>query len=355
MFHSFLLLLSLLMGGTAAGSAESESGGEPAPDAAPDAVPDAVPAAESDAAPAAAPAAESAVAGGGCRVSDKYKYTNYGSYPGYCSWSPQRFYSYSFRKRKISGMLLPRSYEGLPCACCDSELMDLCSPYQRQREHPEIPVCSNCMAPICVECSTFTEYKQLGRDNNRCKWCLTRLYPERKIVVDSAHNEDVVFFQQLDSAHQNFSQLDVWFRSIFRINRKFDFSKIWWIEMTGWRFFADGDWFFQQKLEHEFNIVMASMLFNNSKRVGRPVPTHFGVFYKQFHEDPTKYLLEESSQIAVMHSMAFKMLTRMEMRYCGLVLRRVESKSALLLQNGLGVNILPPKKSSESYDSEDDY
>jgi hypothetical protein len=332
MFHCFLLLLNLLMGGTAAGSAESESGGEPAPDAALDSA--------------------TAVAGGGCRVSDKRIYTNYVSCPGYCSWSPQRLYSSSFCIRSISEMLLPRSYEGLPCACCDSELMDLCSPYQRQREHPEISVCSNCMAPICVECSTFTEYIQLGRDNNRCKWCLSRLYPERKIVVDSAHDEDVVFFQQLDAARQNFRQLDVWFRSIIRINRKFDFSKIWWIKMTGWRFFADGDWFFHQKLEHEFNIVMASMLFNNSKRVRRQVPQYFGVFYKQFHEDPKKYLLKESRQIAVMHSMAFKMLTRMELSYCGLVLRCVESNFAHLLQNGLGVNILPPNKSD---DSEDDY
>jgi hypothetical protein len=196
----------------------------------------------------------------------------------------------------------------------------------------------------------------LGSDNNRCKWCLTRLYPERKIVVDSAHHEDVEFFQKLSAARQNFSQLDVWFRSIFRINRKFDFSKIWWIEMTGWRFFADGDWFFQQKLKHEFNVVMASMLFHSSKRVRRMgnLPS-FGMFYKQFHEDPTKYLFQESRQITVMHSMAFKMLTRMEtmdMRNFGLVLRRVESKSALLLQNGLGFNPPPP---NHSEDSEDDY
>jgi hypothetical protein len=208
------------------------------------------------------------------------------------------------------------------------------------------------MAPICVKCSTFTEYYELGRNNNKCKWCLTCLHPERKIVLDSDNHEDVKFLQQLNAACQNFDRLDVWFRSIFLINRKFDFSKIWWIEMTGWRFFAAGDLFFQQKLEHEFNVVMASILFSNSKRVRRPVPQHFGMFYKQFHEDPMKYLFQESRQITVMHSMAFKMLTRMEMRNFGLVLRRVESKFALRLQNGLGFNPPPP---NHSEDYEDDY
>lgn len=354
MLHSFLLLLSLLMGGAATNPAESESGEEHAPDAAPVAAPvaesDAAPVAESDAAPDATPVA----AGGGCCVSDKDEYTNYMACTGYSPWSPQRFYSDNFRKRNIRSMLLPRSYEGLPCACCNSELRDLCSPYQRQREHPEIPVCSNCMAPICVECSTFTECYQLGRDNNRCKWCLTRLYPERKIVVDSALHEDVVFFQQFNAARQNFHQLDVWMRSIFRINRKFDFSKIWGIKMTGWRFFADG-WFFEEKLKHQFQVVMASMLFNNSKRVRRMGLQRFGMFYKQFREDPTKYLFQESRQITVMHSMAFKIpmkMKRMEIKYCDLVLRRVESKFARLLQNGLGVNPQPPK---DSEDSEDDY
>ena len=126
--------------------------------------------------------------------------------------------------------------------------------------------------------------------------------------------------------------------------------------MTGWRFFADGDWFFQQKLKHEFNVVMASMLFHNSKRVRRMGHLQsFGMFYKQFHEDPTKYLFQESRQITVMHSMAFKTLMKakkMEIKYCDLVLRRVESKFARLLQNGLGVNPPPPK---DSEDSEDDY
>ena len=331
------------MGGAAAGPDESESGGVPAAAGPDESELGGVPAAH-----AAAPAT-----GGGCCVSDDKEYTNYGTCAGYSSWFPLRVYSHMFLRRNVFRMLLPRSCEGLPCACCDSELMELCSPYQRERAHPEFPVCSNCKAPICVACSTFMEYDDLGRDINRCKWCLTRLHPQRKIVVDSALPEDVEFFQQLSAARQKFHRFDDWFRSIFRINRKFDFSKIWWIEMTGWRFFADGDWFFQQKLEHEFNVVMGSMLFNHSKRVRRMSLQHFGMFYKQFHEDPMKYLFQESRQITLMHSMAFKMLTKtMDMRNSGLVLKRVESKSALLLQNGLGFKPPPP---NHSEDSEDNY
>lgn len=318
MFHSFLLLLSVLMGGTAAGPAESESGGGPAPDAAHVAAPDA----ESDAVPVAA--------GGGCFVSDCVK------------------------KRTIHGMLLPRTYEVFLCACCEQHLRILCISHEFRKEQYEYTACSECQAPICSECKSFMSCSELERGNS-CRWCLASVYPLRNIVLDSQRVEDIKCFQQLNTARQNFDQLYVWFQRIFLINRKFDFSKIWWIEMTGWRFFADGDWFFQQKLEHEFNVVMASMLFNNSKRLRRPVPQHFGMFYKQFREDPTKYLFQESRQITVMHSMAFKIqmkMKRMEMKYCDLVLRRVESKFARLLQNGLGVNPQPPK---DSEDSEDDY
>lgn len=283
----------------AAGLAESESGGVPA--AGPDE-------SESGGGHVAAPAAASS----SCCVSDKNEkeYLSYISCPGYNSWTLKRVYSVTFRIRNIIRMLLQRSYERLPCACCDSELRDLCFPYQRQGEHPQIPVCSNCMAPICVNCSIFTESNPLGSDNNRCKWCLTRLNPQRKIDLDSKLPEDVKFLQQFSAARQNFQQLNVWMQSIIQINRKFDFSKIWWIKMTGWRFFADIDLFLNQRLKYEFNIVMASMLFNNSKCVRRSNCQNFGLFYAQFHEEPTNCLFQGSRQIVVMHSIALKMLAK---------------------------------------------
>jgi hypothetical protein len=260
--------------------------------------------------------------------------------PGYLY--ERRIYAVKFQKRTIFGMLLPSSFQGFPCACCNSIL--------KKRSDQQFGACSKCQAPFCNDCSNFVEWTLLGRAK-LCRWCLARVYPLHKIVPKPSGFEDVEYLEQLDAAFQNSDQLDGWFLSIFLINRKFDFSGIWWIEMTGWRFFASAKWFFERKLKHEFNLVIASMLFNRTKCARIRIPASFGVFYTQFHEDPTNYLFEESRWIVVMHSITFKMLTRMEMmerKSCEAILRVVASQWALKLKNGLGVHI-PPK------DSEDDY
>ena len=358
------------MGGAAAGPAESESGGGPAHDDASDDAHVAAPDAESDVAPVAAsdvaPVAAHVAAGGGCcdfqferraKLDQDQEHTSYWRSKGYSPYHTTHVYSSNWRQRDMLNLCPPQSYEHFPCACCNREFRgslyclypwtSYCDEYQY------IHVCSKCQAPVCSECKSFTMSNDLAREHNRCKWCLKLIDPTEVISLQPPTFEKVEYFRQLDAARTNYSQLAQWFRGIYRSNRKFDFSRIWWIETTGWLFFADCDWFFQQKLEHEFSVVMASMLFNSSKRVRRrrPVPSHFGMFYGHFHEDQKKYLFQESRQIAVMHSMAFNMLERWDMQFCDLVLRRVESKSALLLRIGLGFNP-PPSKDDED---EDDY
>lgn len=372
-FLRFLLPLSVLMGGAAAGPAESESGGGPAHDDASDDAPNAAPVAAhvaasdaehvaaSDAAHVDAPVA----AGGGCcdfqferRAKLNQEHTSYWESKGYSNYHTTSVYSSNWKQRNMLNMCPPQSYEHFPCACCNREFrgsLYCLYPWTSYCDEDQyVHVCSECQAPVCSECKSFTRSNDLAREHNRCKWCLKLIDPTEEISLQPPTFERVEYFKQLDAARTNYPQLAEWFRGIYRSNRKFDFSRIWWIETTGWLFFADCDWFFQQKLEHEFSVVMASMLFNSSKRVRRRrlVPSHFGMFYGNFHEDQKKYLFQESRQIAVKHSIAFKMLTRMEMRFCGLVLRRVESKFARLLQNGLGVN---PPPSDHSEDSEDDY
>ena len=117
--------------------------------------------------------------------------------------------SFPFEQRTFLHMLDKRLFRYFPCACCDND-------------SEENYACQNCRAPVCRKCAYFIEGHNLSKIK-RCRWC-----SELVSHLDDENPVNIQYQEDLMSAQQQFSCLGDWFRGIIRIDRKFDFSGIFW-------------------------------------------------------------------------------------------------------------------------------
>jgi hypothetical protein len=274
-------------------------------------------------------------------------------YSGYGNGIYTRLELVVSRIRDFSFMVEKSTYFGLckACACCNNSAPFI--PYCPQKEsqfNSHIAICPGCQASICFGCINFIECYDCA-STKRCRWCGTRVVPLNKVDLTVPFPS---YFEDLRNAEQDFYTFNTWKSSILRLNREFYFSGIFWasyFDRKGWRFFVNAQRFFEHKLPNEYNIVLASMLFQVCRS------KEFVEFYRHFHEGPESFLFCQSARLVQMNSFAHKMLARMvqdfsvshlRLRHLQLlVLKRLRAGFALKMSNGLGVNIPPPKNSPD--------
>ena len=235
-----------------------------------------------------------------------------------------------------------------PCACCNGNAPYISKGDQEITQfHHEITVCRCCQASICYGCTEFITYYSCA-SKKRCRWCGTHVVPLCKIDLSGPLPS---YFKELRRARKRFYALSMWKSSITLYHRDFNFSGIFWasyFNQKGWRFYVDAEWFFNERLPNEYNIVMARMLILNSKRVSKSLHQYFCDSYGSLHARPDASLFAQSAKRLQMYSFAFKMLFKtMISSGCYGILRRLRSGLAIQMSNGLGVYIPPPKKSPE--------
>jgi hypothetical protein len=233
-----------------------------------------------------------------------------------------------------------------PCACCNGNAPYISKGKQEitQFNH-HITVCQTCQASICYGCTEFMTYYSCA-SKKRCRWCGTHVVPLYKIDLSGPLPS---YFKELRRARERFYALSMWKSSITLYHRDFNFSGIFWasyFNQKGWRFYVDAEWFFNERLPNEYNIVMARMLILNSKIVSKSLHQNFCDSYGSLHARPDASLFFESAKCLQMYSFAFKMLKTMKPFDCYGILRRLRSRLAIQMSNGLGY-IPPPKKSPE--------
>jgi hypothetical protein len=244
------------------------------------------------------------------------------------------------------------SFYSYPCACCDE---DLSSFFENPKDvwfFHFIDVCPECYAPMCENCSEFmANSSEEALKIKRCRWCASFVFPSHKINLHAPHFDDLALLLDINRARENFIFFSTWKYELHQKCLGFDLSKIFWasyLDRNGWLFFADAKRFFEQQLKNEYNIVIASILFQASQP-SLQVRQKFGEFYRSFQEDPESFLFCQSARLLQMNTFAHKMLARMDryssqryLRYLQhLVLKRLSAGFALKMSNGLGVNILP--------------
>lgn len=255
-----------------------------------------------------------------------------------------------FSKRDFRLMLMLKkssnSLSYIPCACCDGNAPYISKgPQQNTQIHNQITVCPGCQASICYGCSEFITYFTCA-SKKRCRWCGTHVVPLCKIDLSGPLPP---YFKELRCARKRFYAFSRWKFRISPYHRDFNFSGIFWasyFNQKGWRFYVDAEWFFNERLPNEYNIVMARMLILNSKRVSKLLHQYFCDSYGSLHARQDASLFFQSVKRLQMYSFAFKMLFKtMISSNCNGVLKRLRSVWALEMSNGLGVNIPPPKNS----------
>jgi hypothetical protein len=152
---------------------------------------------------------------------------------------------------------------------------------------------------------------------------------------------------EISNAQEQFSHLGNWFREVFKIVPKFDFSKIIWrkhFEKQGWRFYGKAEWFFNVKLPNQCDVVMANMVFhhtfyNSTHFKYRDNRNKFAEFFKRFSSEQEPELFFESRQMLLMQTISIMMLERMGNPFFDGVLRRVNANFSEKLSIGLGVRL----------------
>jgi hypothetical protein len=240
-----------------------------------------------------------------------------------------------------------------PCACCDGNAPYISRGEKNGQSNHHITVCPGCQASICYRCTEFVKQYSCAQQK-RCRWCGTYVVP--RCEVDLA-GPLPPYVEELRCARKSFYTFSMWTLGILPYHRDFNFSGIFWasyFNQKGWRFYVDAEWFFNERLPNEYNIVMARMLILNSYRVSESLQQTFLDSYRRLHAHPNASLFFASSKRLQMYSFAFRMVFKtktMNRSNCYGVLRRLRSVWALQMSNGLGVNIPAPKKSPEDDES----
>jgi hypothetical protein len=243
--------------------------------------------------------------------------------------------SFPFKRRTLLHVLNKWIIYYFFCACCDNQ-----SYYFYEGDN--IDTCKECRAPVCRKCVNCIRTYQWS-DSKKCRWCASLVSPLAKIDV-SANTE---YQMEISNAQEQFSHLGNWFREVFKIVPKFDFSKIIWrkhFEKQGWRFYGKAEWFFNVKLPNQCDVVMANMVFhhtfyNSTHFKYRDNRNKFAEFFKRFSSEQEPELFFESRQMLLMQTISIMMLERMGNPFFDGVLRRVNANFSEKLSIGLGVRL----------------
>jgi hypothetical protein len=237
----------------------------------------------------------------------------------------------SFELHKHNFVLFSQLFSILYCACCDRATPDV----------DDSSFCPYCKAPVCAHCAS------LNAQENRCKWCLKPLFP----LFDGDGNIELLKSSLNDALDQSIVACD-WICNIRRNHKDFDFQRICWqryFDAIGWFFFVEAEWFFQVNLPRQYEVVIGNIVtrrrfrdFDALKRIRNPFYTRFKT------EEKEPEFFSDSTNSALMYTIAIKLLERMKNCYSFTVLKRLRAKHAERLSIRLGVYLPPPPPEQDS-------